>query len=44
VDSLRSLEPDLESRLTVQLMPEPLAGRDVPPEEIKIEGVEIVYT
>lgn len=43
VDSLRSLEPDLESRLTVQLMPEPLAGRDVPPEEIKIEGVEIVY-
>jgi tyrosinase len=44
VDRLRALEPDLESRLTVQLLPVPLEGRDVPPEEIRIEGVEIVYT
>jgi tyrosinase len=43
VDGLRALEPDLEERLTVQLMPLPLAGRDVAPEDIKIEGVEIVY-
>jgi tyrosinase len=44
VDRLRSQEPDLESRLTVQLLPVPYEGRDVPPEEIKIGGVEIVYT
>ena len=43
VDRLRVLEPDLESRLNVQLMPVPLEGRDVPPQEIGIEGVEIVY-
>ncbi len=43
VDRLRALEPDLESQLTVQLLPVPLEGRDVPPEEIRIEGVEIVY-
>jgi hypothetical protein len=43
VDRLRALEPDLESRLTVQLMPVPLEGRDVPPQEFRIEGVEIVY-
>jgi tyrosinase len=44
VDRLRALEPDLDSRLTVQLMPVPLEGRDVQPEEIRIGGVEIVYT
>jgi tyrosinase len=43
VDRLRVLEPDLESQLTIQLMPVPLEGRDVPPQEIGIEGVEIVY-
>jgi tyrosinase len=43
VDRLRVLEPDLESQLTVQLMPVPLEGRDVPPQEFGIEGVEIVY-
>jgi len=43
VDRLRALEPDLESRLTVQLMPVALEGRDVAPEDIRIEGVEIVY-
>jgi len=43
VDRLRALEPDLESQLTVQLMPVPLEGRDVPPQEFGIEGVEIVY-
>jgi tyrosinase len=43
VDRLRVLEPDLEERLTVQLMPLPLEGRDVPPQEFEIEGVEIVY-
>jgi tyrosinase len=43
VARLRALEPDIESRLTVQLMPVPLEGRDVPPEDIEIEGVEIVY-
>jgi tyrosinase len=43
VDRLRALEPDLQERLTVQLMPVPLEGRDVPPQEIGIEGVEIVY-
>jgi tyrosinase len=47
VDRLRSQESDLEERLTVQLLPVPYEGyeeRDVPPEEIKIGGVEIVYT
>jgi tyrosinase len=43
VDRLRALEPDLESRLTVQLMPVPLEGKDVPPQEFEIEGVEIAY-
>jgi tyrosinase len=43
VAALRALEPDLESQLTVQLMPQPYEGRDVQPEDIKIEGVEIVY-
>src|SRR5215211_2984125 len=43
VARLRGQEPDLESRLTVQLVPVPLEGRNVPPEEIRIEGVEIVY-
>jgi tyrosinase len=43
VDRLRGLEPDLASRLTVQLLPVALEGRDVPPQEIGIEGVEIVY-
>ena len=43
VDRLRALEPDLESQLTVQLMPVPFEGRDVAPEEIRIEGVQIVY-
>lgn len=43
VDRLRALEPDLEERLTVQLMPVPLEGRDVPPQEVRIDGVEIVY-
>lgn len=43
VDRLRALEPDLESQLTVQLMPVALEGRNVPSEEIRIEGVEIVY-
>jgi tyrosinase len=43
VDRLRALEPDLDSQLTVQLMPVPLEGRDVPPQEFGIEGVEIVY-
>jgi hypothetical protein len=43
VDRLRALEPDLESQLTVQLMPVPLEGRDVAPQEFGIEGVEIVY-
>jgi tyrosinase len=43
VDRLRALEPDLESRLTVQLMPVPLEGRDLPPQQFGIEGVEIVY-
>ena len=43
VDRLRALE-DLDSQLTVQLMPKPYEGRDVQPEEIRIEGVEIVYT
>jgi tyrosinase len=43
VDRLRALEPDLESRLTVQLMPVPLEGRDVAPQQFGIEGVEIVY-
>jgi tyrosinase len=43
VARLRALEPDLESRLTLQLLPVPLEGRDVAPEEIRIEGVEIVY-
>ena len=40
---LRALEPDLESQLTVQLVPVPLEGRDVPPQEVGIEGVDIVY-
>jgi tyrosinase len=47
VDRLRSQESDLESRLTVQLLPvsyEGYEGRGVTPEEIKIGGVEIVYT
>jgi hypothetical protein len=43
VDRLRALEPDLESQLTVQLMPVPLEGRDVAPQQFGIEGVEIVY-
>jgi len=43
VDRVQALEPDLESRLTLQLLPVPFEGRDVPPEEIRIEGVEIVY-
>ena len=43
VDRLRALEPDLDSQLTVQLMPVPLEGRHVPPQEFGIEGVEIVY-
>ena len=43
VDRLRALESDLESQLTVQLMPVSLEGRDVPPQEFGIEGVEIVY-
>ena len=43
VDRLRALEPDLEKRLTVQLMPVALEGRDVPPQEFGIEGVELVY-
>jgi tyrosinase len=43
VDRLRALESDLEERLTVQLMPEPLEGRDVPPQQFGIDGVEIVY-
>jgi tyrosinase len=43
VDRLRALESGLESQLTVQLMAVPLEGRDVPPQEIGIEGVEIVY-
>ena len=44
VNRLQSLESDLDSQLTVQLMPKPYAGRNVQPEEIRIEGVEIVYT
>jgi tyrosinase len=43
VNRLRALEPDLESQLTVQLMPVPLEGRDVPPQQFGIAGVEIVY-
>jgi tyrosinase len=43
VDRLRTQQPDLESQLTVQLIPMPFEGREVPPEEIRIEGVEIVY-
>jgi tyrosinase len=43
VDRLGTQESDLESRLTVQLLPVPFEGRDVPHEEIKIAGVEIVY-
>ena len=43
VARLQALEPDLGSQLTLQLLPKPLEGRDVPPEEIRIEGVEIVY-
>jgi tyrosinase len=43
VDRLRALEPDLDSQLTVQLLPKPYEGRDVAPEEIRIGGVEIVY-
>lgn len=43
VNRLRALEPDLESQLTVQLMPQPLEGRDLPPQEIRVDGVEIVY-
>ena len=43
VARLQTLERSLETQLTVQLMPKPLEGRDVPPEEIRIEGVEIVY-
>src|SRR5215210_1334733 len=43
VDQLRVLEPDLEAQLTVQLMPVPLEGRDVGPQEFEIDGVEIVY-
>jgi tyrosinase len=43
VDRLRTLEPDLEQQLTVQLIPLPHPGRDVPPVEIKVDGVEIVY-
>jgi tyrosinase len=42
VARLRTLE-DLESQLTVQLLPVALEGRDVQPEDIKIGGVEIVY-
>jgi tyrosinase len=44
VDRLRSQESDLESRLTVQLLPVPYEGRDVPPEEIKFGGVQIYFT
>jgi tyrosinase len=44
VNQLRALESDLDSQLTVQLMPKPYEGRNVQPEEIRIEGVEIVYT
>ena len=40
---LQEQESDLESRLTLQLLPVPYEGRDVPPEEIRIGGVEIVY-
>jgi tyrosinase len=43
VNRLRALEPELESRLTVQLVPVSLPGRDVPPQEVGIEGVDIVY-
>jgi tyrosinase len=43
INQLRALEPDLESQLTVQLMPVPLEGRNVPPQEFRVEGVEIVY-
>jgi tyrosinase len=43
VDRLRALEPDLERELRLQLLPVPFEGRDVPPEQIRIEGVEIVY-
>jgi tyrosinase len=43
VNRLRALEPEVESQLTLQLLPVPLEGRDVPPQEFGIEGVEIVY-
>jgi tyrosinase len=40
---LQALETDLALALRVQLLPVPFEGRDVPPEEIRIGGVEIVY-
>lgn len=43
VDQLRAQHPELEAELTVQLMPVPLAGRNVPSVEIEIGGVEILY-
>lgn len=43
VNRLRALESDLDSQLTVQLMPKSIEGRNVQSEEIRIEGVEIVY-
>jgi tyrosinase len=43
VNRLRALEPELESQLTIQLVPVSLQGREVPPQEVGFEGVDIVY-
>jgi hypothetical protein len=43
VERLRNVETDPDSQLKVQLMPVPLEARDVPPEGIRVGGVEIVY-
>jgi len=44
LNRLRALEPESEPQLTIQFMPVALEGRDVPPQEIRIEGVEIIYS